>query len=388
MRLVQRRRLIKKTRAAAEAKVAKVVYDQLQSRFRSLKRELRKGNLRKRLKKFYKSQALAKAGQDQPPADPLQNPGMDPQAWQDWMDSFVDTLVEALEDGADEVGTVESEIWTERGYPKYTVTPQMVIDNYMARYGRQITDISDDTRDAVINTVEEWYNTNEGLPSLISSLTQHFDMTRAELIAATEMGYVSSEISYEMMIDFGINKWIWDAFDDWITCPLCESLNGQVFNVEDKMPPDASHPRCRCGVLFADDDGIELMVRPAGLQKDINRDARGRFAPGGNAPANAPGVNADFGAWPAKAVSRSAHSPLTHDERQMVRAAAGQVRDNPKGSENVLLLENGNYQVKLGNGALVTVNPAGRLVRLQYGGKHGKPLDYNQGQEKPRKPRK
>jgi len=232
MRLVERRRLIKKTRIAAEKKITQLVVDQLQSRFRSLKRELRKGNFRKRMRKFTKADPLPGAIQ----------PGNT--GWNDWIDVFTEELILALMDGADKVGSIENVIWMSRGYPQFIVDLQMVIDRYQARTGRQIKNIAEATRDNTLQAISDWFNTDAGLPTLIENLEEYFDEPRATLIATTEMGYVASEVADEQMGEYGITKFIWDSFDDWLTCEQCSELDGQVFDRGEPMPPEASHPNC------------------------------------------------------------------------------------------------------------------------------------------------
>jgi len=251
MRLVERRRLIKKARAAAEEKSAAAVLSQLQSRYRSLKRELRKGNLHKRMAKFEKAKALPPG----PEAQAIQ-PGAD--GWQEWIDAFTTALTEALMEGADKIGSIEGAVWESRGMPRFVFDPAKVVAAYQSRTGKQIKKIGEDTRDHVLQDVTDWYNTDAGLPSLLEDLGEYFGEARAALIAATETAYITSELADEQMGQYGINKWIWSSFNDWIRCPKCEDLDGQVFNRGDPMPPDASHPGCRCDVIFADDSGEEM----------------------------------------------------------------------------------------------------------------------------------
>ena len=234
MRLVERRRLIKKTRAAVEAKVTQVVLTQLQSRYRSLKRELRKGNLRKRLRKFEKAVIPAN------PSPPPVQPGAD--GWQDWIDAFSAALTDALMEGADQIGSIENEIWASRGMPQYIVDPAKVVEAYQARTGRQITNIGQDTQDAVLQAISDWKNTDAGLPTLLEDLGQYFDESRAATIAATETAYATSEVALDQMQQYGINRFQWDGFDDWLQCLDCADLNGQIFDVGDDMPP--LHPNC------------------------------------------------------------------------------------------------------------------------------------------------
>jgi SPP1 gp7 family putative phage head morphogenesis protein len=246
MRLIERRRAVKRARTKAEAIVSKAVASAFGERFKTLKRDLRRSNLRKRLKKHLSKQDTFGPGEA---------------GWDEWGEYFVDLLTEALMEGAGLVGSIENQVWTSRGFAQFIIDREKIVTEYQNRTGKQIKNIADDTRDAVLEDIHEWYNTDAGLPDLIASLEQYFSHTRAELIATTEMGYVASEVALEQMQEYGISRWIWDAFDDFLTCEFCASMHGQVFAVGEEMPPDASHPRCRCGVLFADENGMELMVK-------------------------------------------------------------------------------------------------------------------------------
>jgi hypothetical protein len=241
---VYRRRQIMKARTGGEREVKRAIYPLMQKQFKAIERELRKANLRKRIKKARATDMTGLLS-----------------GWATWEALFSQTLKNALDLGSLGVWTTEAEYFKATGDRSPRITRREVLDNYFDRSDTRITDISNTTEKAVNDAIAKWYNTEAGLPELIAILERWFDPARAELIATTEMAYVASAYAYNMMQDFGIKKWQWDAFQDGVTCDLCLDLMEQSkqtpFDVDDPMPPDPSHPNCRCGVYFI---GVDVPI--------------------------------------------------------------------------------------------------------------------------------
>src|SRR5581483_4461686 len=226
MRETQRRRLLNSAVARAEKEVKTAVLRLLERRYKALKRELRRANLRKRL---LKTDGI------------LQK---DDGGWQDWIDEFTNTVQETIAGVVKWVADVESRYWASRGKPVINFDPYKVVDDYQARIGRNIRDIPHDTLSDVQQAISDWYKTDKGLPELIDDLGQYFDENRASRIATTEMVNVTSEVAREQMLAYGITAWKWDAFNDSVTCPVCADLNGQTFSVDDLDAYPPNHPNC------------------------------------------------------------------------------------------------------------------------------------------------
>jgi len=249
MRLMQRRHLLTVARDAAAPRIAIAIQPLLMRQYKAVSRDLRQANLRKRLKK----------------ADGVYDYGDD---WGSWADEFGTALSGALEGEVRPITAVESAFWRSRGEPGPTFVPADVIDSYQTSIGRKITSISDTTLKGVQQTVADWYKTDEGLPALIDELETWFGEYRASMIAATEMGFVASEVATETMQFFDLTSWYWDAFDDQFTCKDCADLGAahELLSIDDDKPP--LHPNCRCGMLFANDDGtVVKSLGPFQLQK-------------------------------------------------------------------------------------------------------------------------
>lgn len=243
---VFRRRQIDQAKRKGEPDIAKAVYPLFQQQLKWVTRDLRKGNLRHRLKK--NDGVLYKAGAY-------------PDNWMAWRTMFKDTLRGAVKDGAGFLWTAEQKYFASYGYDPMRIDMADVIDNYMLRGDTRITDIDMYTEAQVNRIVADWYNTDAGLPDLIAQLSNIFGETRAEMIASTEMAYVASTIAVQQMNQYGITNWYWDAFDDGVTCEVCLDLMAQSkanpFTLSDPMPPDISHPRCRCGVYYV---GVDVQI--------------------------------------------------------------------------------------------------------------------------------
>lgn len=82
----------------------------------------------------------------------------------------------------------------------------------------------------------------------------------AERLAVTETARVQIETSVRTFRELGYKKYIWIADPDERTCPECEALDNQVFEIDDSIlgvetPP--LHPWCRCSISPYYDEPIE-----------------------------------------------------------------------------------------------------------------------------------
>lgn len=243
-----RRRQLDLARTRGEQLVERDILPVLQARYRALSRELRQGNLRKRLKKSG-GILLRKEGETEQ------------STWDAWIAQFENALTAALADGAGFIWDVDVRYFASFNYPTFPFNAAQLIAAYRRRLGTQITNIGGNTEVYVNQAIADWYKTDAGLPELIGMLEQFFSPARARLIAVTEMAYVASQVAHDMMVKYGITQWQWDAFLDGVTCDLCLDLMAQSkkkpFGIDDPMPPDPSHPGCRCGVYFIGVDVIK-----------------------------------------------------------------------------------------------------------------------------------
>lgn len=249
MRAVQRRRLLNAAHDRGTQRIQAVVFPLLQRRFRVVKRELRRANLRKRLTKdFRRHGAFFK-----------QDDGSD-EDWLTWLDDFDGNLRDVLSTTAEDMLATETKFWLTRAVRPAEIDPARVVDEYEAREGKQIKRIGESTKQDTLSTVTDWYNTDASLPELFDQLEPIYGMPRAETIGRTESTYITSQVSLDMMNHFDVTAWNWDLADEdgeW-PCEECIAMaNGGPYAPGDDMPP--IHPRDRCGMVYANADGSELI---------------------------------------------------------------------------------------------------------------------------------
>ena len=246
------------------AKVAAAILPVMQKQYKHLQRVIRKGgNLRKVMGKIevvalislskeeeaiYKAQVLLKAASPvlAPLAVPPPTPPQPDTSWDAWKAALIIALLAALGDSADDIGGVESSVWESRGYGPLQFNPDQVVQDYQDRIGRNISNIPDDTLAGVQAAIAAWYTSDAPFSDLVDELGKWFDEARAGLIARTEVGNLTSQITLEAMKFFGFKDWIWDAILDDRTCDFCTEQHGQTFHAGDPMPPEAAHISCRC----------------------------------------------------------------------------------------------------------------------------------------------
>jgi hypothetical protein len=270
IRMTQRRAKLRAAKRKAAEQVKAKILPVMRRQYKRLERFLRRANLRKRLQKIKvpadyefldtmvdirsgKAAALYKVNQLFKAPSP---PKSDTKEWDDFKKALLITLLLGLFAGVDDIGNVENEIWASRGYDPLTFDPQQVVEDYQLRTGRNLSDIGGDTLIAVQEIISNWYIGDEPFPALMDDLDRLFDESRANMIASTEVGNLTSQIFWQEMASNGWSEWYWDALgENPCTKPIqilanvydgCLDLNGRRFKIGTPMPPDAAHPNCEC----------------------------------------------------------------------------------------------------------------------------------------------
>lgn len=261
IRLTSRRKKLWDAQDAAALRVKARILPVMRSQYKRLERFLRRANLRKRLTKikypdepenirdvaFYKVQELFKA-----PSPPKSGTG----EWDNFKKALLIALLLGLFGSVDDLGAVENEIWQSRGFDPLTFDPEQIIQDYQLRTGRNLAEMGDYTLTQVQTIISDWYMTDESFTDLLDDLDRLFNESRAESIAVTEVGNVTSQIFLQEMISHGWTSWYWNALgENPCTHPIiingvsyegCLDLHGRKFKRGDPMPPDAAHPNCFC----------------------------------------------------------------------------------------------------------------------------------------------
>ncbi len=250
MREITRRKLIDQARQQAEQNLAQQVYLLLNKRYKAVGRDLRRANLRKRVTRNLKTDNILLKDDDL--------------GWPEWIEFFTHSLEQLVVPVIENVQSIEIKYWQSRNILVPEVDPQIILANSQLRLGRQLREIGQDTRDSVLSSISQWYNSDVGLPELIAGLRSLFSEARADSISRTESGYLSSSVAYETMRKLGILWWNWDLGPKRgiFPCPICVGqAKRNPHRIGDKMPPDGSHPGgCRCGVSYASADGSRVIL--------------------------------------------------------------------------------------------------------------------------------
>ncbi len=97
---------------------------------------------------------------------------------------------------------------------------------------------------------EGW--TNEQIADELVKEVKDLTRGRALLIARTEIVKAHNTGLINTMKEAGVKKYRWVATNDRRTCPICKSLDGKVFRVDDPnapLPVRDTHPNCRCTIV-------------------------------------------------------------------------------------------------------------------------------------------
>lgn len=243
MRSTVRQARIKRAYAQAEPVMTALVAQSLDRQYKALKRDLRRGNLHKRLSKAAPSlpDDLAKG------------------IWPDWIKSFAQGIKDALGNFVQALQNIEVVYWDSYGKVFDPTAPASVIDAYEARVGRQIVDIAESVKNDALTEIAKWYDSGQPFSDLLTSLGQYFSEARAETIARTELSFLQSQVARNAMEQQRIEKFnVVLAPDDgpWPCATCVAQAEANPHNISDDMPP--YHPRDRCGVEYVMDDILGL----------------------------------------------------------------------------------------------------------------------------------
>lgn len=258
IRLTQRRTMLNDARKESADKVAATILPVFQKQFKHLQKTVIRtgGNFRRKMGKIevpadmnaeqvslYKAAILLKVAPP-PGLPPLPAPPPQPdQSWDIFKAALVAALLLSLGGAAEDIGSVEDQVWQSRGQDQFQFDPDAVVQAYQTRIGRNVSGIADDTLAGVQTAIAAWYISDKPFSDLVDELSGYFDANRAALIASTEVSNLTSQITLEAMNFFGLTDGVYDEILDERTCQFCEDIHGTDYHVGDDMPPH--HPACR-----------------------------------------------------------------------------------------------------------------------------------------------
>lgn len=161
-------------------------------------------------------------------------------------DEELAAIIEDALHHAAQLGTMRT--WAELGKPgvlKFLDTPQArTLSQHARTYSAEkAAAATQRVREVVADALVK----GGGLREVEAALNAAFDgLENRASIARTEAMRGYNNGSLASMKEAGIEAWEFQAYGD--ACPICDTLNGQVFSVDDatNMPPTSTHPNCRC----------------------------------------------------------------------------------------------------------------------------------------------
>jgi SPP1 gp7 family putative phage head morphogenesis protein len=103
---------------------------------------------------------------------------------------------------------------------------------------------SETTRARVSGNVNLANQNGDGTRALAKRMEGMFGKSRASMIAATELTNISGIANQTAYRQAGFTQWEWRTAADRRVDPVCQALDGEVFDMA--VTFSAAHPRCRC----------------------------------------------------------------------------------------------------------------------------------------------
>lgn len=292
-----------------------IVYEELQRLFRSYKHKVRridqfrpKANVRGRPK-------LRKADY---------TTGTD--LWDVFADRMQERLLNALTVGAISIHSIMAARWPDT---VLEIDSEAIARQLQSGIGTMVTRVSKAIKRQVGRKIVGWYNTpGASMQTIVKQLMPTFDLTRAELIARTEITRLDSLVTEQIAQKIEATEWWWMTLRDQLVCTRnltgpdgktyagCRALHGKTFKVGQPMPPDGSHIGCRCkAILIAPVSGTSRSTEPiidlshltkADFEEDKHpRDEDGKFTDKGSGAGKKtlsdwykpPKNSENYGAW-------------------------------------------------------------------------------------------
>lgn len=123
---------------------------------------------------------------------------------------------------------------------------EMMIDHNLSEISHDIVYMKKEIMRVLSNGMLE----GKGIAAMSKEMAERIDVSRSRAITIcrteTIRNYNQSAINrYKQN---GITQWRWISATDERTCPVCVSLDGEIFDMGEPQPPGFSHPNCRCSV--------------------------------------------------------------------------------------------------------------------------------------------
>jgi SPP1 gp7 family putative phage head morphogenesis protein len=173
--------------------------------------------------------------------------------WEDLAEIIIGALLAGVEGGAAILPA------NAQALVDFDLVNTSVID-YAKKYRYElIKGITDTTRTQTQKLVSDWVLSGQPLGVLETQLAPIFGEVRAGMIAQTESTRVYFQGASDSWESTGlVSQWQYMTVEDSAVCPICEPLDGQVFDMDDTEHYPPQHINCRCfGLPLLDEQAFE-----------------------------------------------------------------------------------------------------------------------------------
>jgi hypothetical protein len=184
-----------------------------------------------------------------------------PGLWADFHERMIVRLKEAIESGFVSLLALDNEYLEALFGAPLVIDSEAFAASFEPFLATRITQVTETLKRAVARKITRWYNTpGASMKDIVDALAPDFGLSRAHLIAQTEIASLNSAVQEKIAVSIGVTEFWWNTMRDQSVCkrPLrgpdgamykgCHALHGQVFKIGMKMPP--GHPMCRCSPIL------------------------------------------------------------------------------------------------------------------------------------------
>lgn len=185
----------------------------------------------------------------------------------DWLRAWLDTTIEevVITPSRKKQGEIiktayrQGVTWADTNLSALTVSAKLIpgpidwraLDVLKARNLSALKGVTDEMGKQIIASLTDGLMQGEGVPKLARRIAERVDAigrTRATAIARTETMYAVNQGTLIRYSQAGVRRVRWLTGIDERSCPTCEDLHGNEYDIGSE-PPIPAHVACRCTVV-------------------------------------------------------------------------------------------------------------------------------------------
>ena len=186
--------------------------------------------------------------------------------------AYIEHLYGNLYDYHKTIGLNTPPVAVDKKHVENILTTPWIGDNYSKRIWKNGRKLERAIQTTMIHAIHRGYS----IQKLSKDLSERMKVSyhNAERLVRTELNYIENRAAFDAMKDADLEYYQFVATLDNRTTPMCQSLDGRVFPLEEKnqgenAPP--MHVRCRSTIIGSLDDGKSgRFVRGSRAAKDEN----------------------------------------------------------------------------------------------------------------------